>query len=176
MFKDNLSVFREIKDILRSISRAVGETVTVFKRCGFERECVFRFEVSEMLRYSIEIGERLPLHRGAGGKVILAFFGEDELNEYLKRVDLGDTSGVDLIAELKSVKEDGYCFSYGEREPYVAAFSVPLFRGDSGIMGSLSVSGPLERFKNRFREEHIALVKSKAFLVQELFSLVQGGQ
>ena len=172
VFKDNLKIYKEIENILRVISNKIGETVTIFRKRGFERECVFRFEVNEKLRYSIKVGERLPINKGAGGKVILAFLEKDELNRYIKKLKLSETDKAKLLEQLKEIREKKFYFSFGERDPYIAAFSVPLFNAEeNNIIGSLSISGPLNRFKERFKDKHIEFVKSKVPYIELLMNL-----
>ncbi len=170
VFREHLSAYVEVEDILRSISNEINETVTIFKRIGFERECLFRHEVKEQLRYTIEPGERLPLNRGAGGKVILAFFDSKTLQRYMDTLKFTKKEREDFIASLERIRENGFYFSYGERSPYAAAFSVPLFDKRGTVFGSLSVSGPIERFKERFKEKHVSFVKAKALDIQILLT------
>ncbi len=171
IFKDHLNVYSEVKNILHTISSEIGETVTVYRKQYFERECTFRFEANERLRYSIEIGAKLPLNKGAGGKVILAFFEEEQLNKYLKKLKLDKTAELELLKQIEQIKKEKFYFSYGERDPYVAAFSIPLFDIiKNNIIGSLSISGPMDRFRDRFKDKHIEFVRSKAVYIQALMN------
>ena len=54
--RDYLNVFTDIK-ILRIVSDEIGETITIFKKQHFEKECTFSFEVNTMFRYSIKVGK-----------------------------------------------------------------------------------------------------------------------
>jgi len=172
VFKDHLDAHIEVENILHVISSKIGETATIFKRQCFERECIFRSEADEKLRYSIKIGGRLPLNKGAGGKVILAFFEKKEFDKYLRELKLNKIAELELLKQLEEIREKKFYISHGERDPYVAAFSVPLFDiMKNNIIGSLSISGPLDRFKKRFKNKHIEFVKSKALQIQTLMNL-----
>jgi len=171
-FKDSLNIYTEVKNILRIISSEIGETVTVYRKEYFERACIFRFEANERLRYSIEIGKKLPLDKGAGGKVILSFFEKEELSEYLEKLKLDKIAELELLKQIEKIKREKFYFSYGERDPYVAAFAIPLFDIiKNNIIGSLSISGPLDRFRKRFKDKHIEFVKSKAIYIQALMNI-----
>ena len=66
-------------------------------------------------------------HRGAAGRLLLAFAGEKgESYEAIRR---------DLLA-----------ISHGERDPVCAGLSCPVFGPGDVAVGALSVSGPRERF------------------------------
>lgn len=91
------------------------------------RLCIARVDSNHPTLDRVAAGDRLPLDKGAAGKVLQAFCGVD-----------GN--------ELQSIREQGIAVSYGEVDPSCAAISVPVFGLDSELIGALSVSGPKERF------------------------------
>ncbi|MFC5952814.1 IclR family transcriptional regulator [Pseudonocardia lutea] len=92
------------------------------------------------------IGMRSPLHATAAGKVLLASFGFEALQEALDRPRQRFTERTviargALLAELTRVRDRGWAVTQGEFEADLNAVAVPL-RGASGqIAGALSVSG-----------------------------------
>ena len=91
------------------------------------RLCILRVDSNHPTLDRVRAGDRLPLDKGAAGKVLLAFSG------------VGD-------ADLQPVRQDGIAVSYGEVDPSCAAISVPVFGLNNELIGALSVSGPKERF------------------------------
>ena len=88
------------------------------------RLCLLRLDSKHSTLDRVRVGDVLPLHRGAAGKV-------------LSRSNDRDASmGTDAVLET----------SFGERDPSCAAIAGPVFGPGGEIMGSLSLSGPLERF------------------------------
>jgi DNA-binding IclR family transcriptional regulator len=80
----------------------------------------------------VPIGVPLPLDRGSGGKVLLAF---------------APTSGSEpeLSPELQKVRRRGWAASAGEREPGVASVSAPVLDRRGQVVAAIGVSGPIER-------------------------------
>ena len=60
---------------LHELVKATGESASFYVREGDIRSCVARVEGPQSVRHNVRIGERLPLNRGAPGRVILAFSG-----------------------------------------------------------------------------------------------------
>ncbi|MEU7817845.1 IclR family transcriptional regulator [Pseudonocardia sp. NPDC049154] len=92
------------------------------------------------------IGLRSPLYATAGGKVLLAGFGPDALQEALDRPRTRFTEHtlVDraaLLADLDEVRERGWAATHGELEVDLNAVAVGLHGASGQLAGTLSVSG-----------------------------------
>lgn len=162
VYLQSSSVVHSINDIIGELSQLLGETVTIYRLSGMERKCLMRIESTAALRHSIDIGQTLPLYKGAAGKIILAFSSNAFLDVYTKAVNISDlfTSQHALISCLKVIKKQQYAETYGEREAYLAAVAVPLFGAENEIFGALNVSGPIERFKKSIDYQAIQTIQA----------------
>lgn len=88
------------------------------------RLCLLRLDSKHSTLDRVRVGDVLPLHRGAAGKVLT------------RSNDRAGPMAAHAVLET----------SFGERDPSCAAIAGPVFGPGSEIMGSLSLSGPLERF------------------------------
>jgi DNA-binding IclR family transcriptional regulator len=104
-------------------------------REGDIRSCVARVEGPQSVRHNVRIGERLPLNKGAPGRVILAFSG---------------ASG----EPYESIRERGFHISLGEREAEVASVAAPVFGLNWRLLGSMCISGPSSRLTKAKLEKH----------------------
>ena len=86
----------------------------------------------------VNVGDRLPLPRGAGGKVLLAWLS----NEERKKIPEADAVPV---GELDKIRKQGYAISLGERDQGVSAISAPIFDASGRILCALAVAGPIVR-------------------------------
>jgi DNA-binding IclR family transcriptional regulator len=87
------------------------------------------------VRHNVRIGERLPLNKGAPGRVILAFSGaKGEIYE--------------------AIRERGYHISMGEREAEVSSVAAPIFGLNWRLLGSICISGPSSRLTKAKLEAH----------------------
>ena len=92
-----------------------------------------------------------PLHSTAGGKAILSKWPEAEVQAYI------DNNGLEAITEhtitdpdmlfdeLQQVRKDGYATNIEETFEGVGAVSIPIEDQDDGVIGALSISGPVNR-------------------------------
>ncbi|WP_445282062.1 IclR family transcriptional regulator domain-containing protein [Streptomyces sp. DSM 118148] len=103
-------------------------------------------DVHNPLRYHLPIGEKLPLHLGAG-KALAAWLPEDELRTLIDRstpftrISGQRVTADDLVADLRQVKDTGYALSVSERVLNVTAVSAPI-RHDEHVLGALSLPAP----------------------------------
>jgi DNA-binding IclR family transcriptional regulator len=120
------------RPVLADLADATGESAQLYVREGDQRVCVCVHERPSGLRDTVPLGAVLPLERGSGGKVLLAWAGDTDRFE------------VDPAA-LTGVRRRGWAQSVGEREAGVASVSAPVYAADGDVVGAISVSGPIER-------------------------------
>ena len=124
------------------------KTASLFVRLGFKRVLVERVEGLRPLRFSLPIGERLPLHVGAG-KVLAAAMPEKELKQMLD--ELGEMHLVsgeplarkELLAELDAIRREGYAVSLGERMLGIVAVAAPVIDPDGRTVAAVSWPAPM---------------------------------
>jgi IclR family acetate operon transcriptional repressor len=132
--------------VLQELAATTGLTSTLYVRVGLSRVLIARVEGLNPLRYQLPIGEKLPLHLGAG-KSLAAWLPEEELGTYLDsvapftRISGERVSADDLRGELQRTKENGHAVSLSERVLDVTAISAAIHRGDQ-LLGALSIAGP----------------------------------
>ncbi len=94
----------------------------------------------------------MPLERGASGKVLLAYSDDD-------------------FGEAVTIRKNGFALSLGERDPEVAAVSVPVFARSGRLVGALSLSGLITRFETAKQDDFAnALMQSSARLTKLISS------
>ena len=115
-----------------------------------KRLCVLRLDSNHATLDRVRVGDYLPLDRGAAGRI---------LTRGVPAQPVG--SGLELLA-----------VSLGERDPSCAAVAGPIFGPGQELLGSLSLSGPMERFN----ETTIAAMKPVLLAVCEQITRELGGQ
>jgi DNA-binding IclR family transcriptional regulator len=124
------------RPVLAALVEATGESAQLYVREGDNRVCVAVHERPSGLRDTVPLGSVLPLTRGSGGKVLLAW------------ADDGSEFAIDAEV-LAAVRRRGWAESVGEREAGVASVSAPVTRPDGTVVAAISVSGPIERLGER---------------------------
>jgi DNA-binding IclR family transcriptional regulator len=97
---------------------------------GQDRLCLFRENSRHSTLDRVDSGDRLPVRRGAAGKVLLAFGDEKEPG-----------------GEMDEIRTSCIAISLGERDKLCAGMAAPVFSGGQRLIGALSLSGPKERFQ-----------------------------
>ncbi len=104
------------RPVLESLRDETGESVQLFVVEGDQRRCVISLESTHGLRWIVPEGSLFPLDAGSAGRVLS-----------------GETG------------RHGWIDSVGEREAGVASVSAPVRNRDGGVVGAISISGPIER-------------------------------
>jgi DNA-binding IclR family transcriptional regulator len=119
------------------------------------------------LRPFADLGAPLPLHRGAAGKVLLAWLPRVE-RETLAAASMAlfdDDQSFDphqLHAELELVHAVGWAASDGERVSGVSALAAPVFNAAGHVAAALTLVAPSARLSEEQRANYIPLVREAA--------------
>ena len=142
------------RPVLQDLAAETGLTASLFRRVGWARVVLARVGGTRPLRYELPVGERLPLHLGAG-KAIAAWLTPQEIDEVLQADDLIGADGAPLDrdkfrADLKRIRDRGFSDARGERVPGMASVAAPVIDPDGVVIGAVQAAGhqedvPLER-------------------------------
>lgn len=111
---------------------------------------------TQSVHYAMRVGLRAPLYAGAAGRVLLAYSEPDVVKAYMERTQFraltpSTRTTPDSIAEnLRLVRSQGFCSSFGEMLKETAAIAVPVFDPAGAITGALMVAVPIERMKRNY--------------------------
>jgi DNA-binding IclR family transcriptional regulator len=151
------------RPVLEALRDETGESAQLFVRDGDRRLCVAASERPSGLRDTVPVGAVLPIDRGSGGKVLLAY-----------APDAASVAGVDL-AELETVRRRGWAASVAEREEGVCSVSAPVLDSAGRIHAALGVSGPLNRLGRQPGKLLSAPVVAAARELERRAGLVEAG-
>lgn len=122
---------RLARPIIQSLAEITGHTASFYVQHEFSRVLTVRVDGAQPLRYQIPIGQRLPLHVG-GGKVLAAGLEGEQLERFLAlHPDLDHASGrkvtrAELLADLETIRRQGYWHAIGEREAQMESLAAPV--------------------------------------------------
>jgi DNA-binding IclR family transcriptional regulator len=127
LYQKSLHPAEIVMPVLRQLVAITSESAALYVRASDKRLCAYRVASPRAVSDNVQQGELLPLNRGAGGHVLLAFSGQrgsiyDEARRRMCAVTLGD------------------------RDHETAAVARPVFGLDQKLEGALSLSGPIQRF------------------------------
>jgi len=152
---------------LERLARSTGESAQLYVREGDRRICIDAVESESELRTIVDIGASLPLTKGSGGKVFLAWGTERDralLNEAAARGDR-------LAQQVTTARRRGWAESLAEREPGVASVSAPVFGPHGALLAAISVSGPGSRLGTLRAKRYAPAVMDAAREIERALSV-----
>jgi DNA-binding IclR family transcriptional regulator len=137
-----------ISPVLESLVKVTHESAAFHVREGDKRLCLYRVDSEQALRDHIKVGDLLPIDKGAGGKVLLAFEGVPG-------------------KVFKQIREEMVFAISGDRIKEISGISAPVFNAE-GLIGVITLTMPTYRFNPKMSSQ----VKASAKKLTELL----GGQ
>lgn len=104
---------------------------------------------------------RRYFHCTAGGKAILAALPDERIHEILDTTEFTAhtprtlSTREELIAEIETIRDQGYALEEEEQLMGVRGVGVAVRRQDGSIAGAIAVSGPTGRLKDEFFYEDL---------------------
>jgi DNA-binding IclR family transcriptional regulator len=160
------------RPIIRDLANRTSETVALYVRFGRYRICVDGIEGSHQVRRIVPLGTRLPLYAGTGSKVVLAHLPLADQEDILSWADSDGLDEERIRMELETIRRTGYMAAVGDYTQEVGAISAPIFDAD-GVIGSITVSGPGQRWTLDAMEAHAPIVVGRARNLSELLGFAR---
>lgn len=148
----HLAVFSIARDSLENVTNTTGESTALYVETGGEMVCYVKSDSPLMIRHYVALGRPIPLYAGAAGKIFLAAYTPDQLDEYLRTKQLAPigsqtiTDPARLKAELEAIRINGIAWSTMETTTDAIALAAPIRNKNGSIIATISVAGPIERF------------------------------
>lgn len=131
LYQASFSLEAQVLPEMQALSRRTQESVAFHVRQGAQRLVLFRVDSPHLLRDHVRAGDVLPLDRGAGARVLMAYAGgRGRLHEQVRR--------------------DGYILLSGDRVPGLVGISAPVWNAAGELVGALTLTAPEGRVKPGF--------------------------
>jgi IclR family acetate operon transcriptional repressor len=153
--------------ILQELADASKETATLFIRLGLHRVPIQRVEGLHPLRYSLPLGQRLPLHLGPG-RLLAAAMPKEELTRLLESLDeirLSTGEGVtrgQFLEKLQDVREQGFLIAHSEHLFGVSSVSAPVLGPQGDVIAIMTVTGASDRLDDQKARDCVREVRRAA--------------
>jgi len=161
-----LDVVQEARPICRKLASDSGETVNIAVLSENSALYLDQFAGTSALQPHNWVGQHIPLHATANGKVLLSGLSDEELTRTLRTLPAYTgttiTSKRALRAELERVREQGYAVAVDELEIGLTALAAPIRNAHGDAIASVSVSGPSFRLDDERLEEVLPLLVDAA--------------
>lgn len=119
----------------------------------FEQGEVFYIEVlqgNHALTIAARVGQRLPAHCTASGRLFLAHLSPQELDDALskplaKYTDKTPTSPDEIRRQLEQIRQQGFSMDNEEFEAGIRAVSAPVYNHEGTMIAAMSIPSPTNR-------------------------------
>ncbi|ULT56091.1 IclR family transcriptional regulator [Neobacillus drentensis] len=174
-YLSNLDISKIAYPYLKEMQLHLDETVHLGILEGDEILTVNKLESQKsIVCTNSKIGLTKQLYCTAMGKAVLAELPENEVIDYLNRVELQAitentiTNPNELLMQLKEIKRNGYAIDDNEAETEVYCLGVSLYLNEY-TYGAFSVSVPSYRITPEVKEDIVQkLLKTKDSILREL--------
>jgi DNA-binding IclR family transcriptional regulator len=146
VYEQSFSLDKLVMPVLKALVKTTGESAAYHVRQGRERLCLYRVDSPHPVRDHARVGDLLPLGKGAGGRVLVAF--DAELGDWVK----SDRN------HYARVRADGFEALVGDRHSEIAGISAPVFHKNGELAAALTLTMPAHRYD----EHHVRHVLAAA--------------
>lgn len=119
---------------MRALVERTQESVAFHVRQGDQRLVLLRVDSPQLLRDHVRAGDVLPLDRGAGGRVLMAYAGAQG-------------------PIYDQVRQDGHVMLSSDRIPGLVGISAPVWDAGHHLVGALTLTAPEQRVQAFFVDE-----------------------
>jgi DNA-binding IclR family transcriptional regulator len=148
---DRLDFRRAAHSLLRDLNLRTQETVHLAILQETRAISIEKFVSPQPVGLDARLGGVMPLHCSGAGKTLLAYQGEDFLNQVahapgLTRMTAHTITGLSqLRRELERIRQQGYALDQEEAVDGLRCVAGPVFDHTGQIVAAFSVAGPATR-------------------------------
>lgn len=160
------------RSILRSLSEQIGETVSLAAPNGAKLIYFDRLESHWPFQVNLKIGDALPLHCCASGKLYLSTIEVETASEIYKNISPQKsarntiTGTAKFAKELAKIRDAGYAIDNEEWFDDMIGASVPIFSHNGALIACLSTHALVTRKSLDLLAAQIPLMQEAARKLQ----------
>jgi DNA-binding IclR family transcriptional regulator len=161
---NQLDLRKEAEPFLKDLAERTKETVHMVILDRYEVVYIDKVETDQHtsgLRMASRVGLRYPAHSCAVGKVLLADFSEEVLNNFVKekglpkRTENTITNFTQLKEHLNLVRGQGYAIDDEENEKGIRCVAAPIRNEAGKAIAAVSISGPAFQVTKKMAQERL---------------------
>ncbi|MFZ7126541.1 MAG: IclR family transcriptional regulator [Desulfobacterales bacterium] len=168
--------------MMQELANAFGETVNLGHWDGRGIVHLDKIDSTEILRMDSGLGTQAPAYCTGLGKAILAFLPEEEVDHYLRNVELLPLTPNTLVtpdslkAELHQIRKIGFAVDSEELSIGLRCVAAPVFDYAGKARYALSISGPTHRISDSRIDSMTTRIKAACKNLSEKLGAPEGHQ
>jgi IclR family acetate operon transcriptional repressor len=166
-YLENVDIVKISRPVIQQVTAATGESTALGVKNAWEIVNLCKEDSPQLVKPTLQIGERSPLYASACGKAILAHMSEDEIEGYLSSVSLQPitpktiTNPKALRAQLRRIRAKGVAYNREEISEQIIAVAAPVFDVYGSVNAAIVVSFPITRTSPK-KEKSLEKIISEA--------------
>ncbi len=160
---------------MRALRDEINETIFVGALSEGKVVILEELPSFQLVKFTVEIGHRVPIHASAPGKAILAYLPPAEQNDLLAHIaftrfnDRTIPGMKAMQAEIEKVQQLGYALDLGEEVDEIWCAASPVLDYRAYPIASIWLSGPGFRISQMDLKRVGTVVREHALRVSHLF-------
>lgn len=161
-------------EIMSALAARTGESISLGSRSGGDAVVLMHVASAQPLRFERKVGDHIPLHASALGKVLLAWSPEPTEDTLRSIAPLAAVTGDTITtvramaADLRGVRDRGYAVATGEEVPGIRSVSAPVLDSHGTAIAAVEVSGPSDRLRDGDVAEFARILAGGAGAIQHV--------
>jgi DNA-binding IclR family transcriptional regulator len=166
------------RQLLRQLAEQTQETTHLCVVDQFQCYYLDKVDSEQAVRISTYIGQRLPLHCSAVGKVLMSGMTEEEVERIIEQQGLPGftentiTDRKALAVELAKIREEGLALDDEEYDIGLRCLAAPVKDSRGRVVAAISLSGPVQRLSMKVVQRYASFVKDAAAQVSRKLGYV----
>lgn len=151
----NLEIHREAFEPLKSLVSKIDESAHISMLEGIHLIYLLKVECKQRIRLLSHVGQYRPPSCSSSGKLLLAYQPIEMIDKVIqnglpKRGPNSVTDPDQLLDELITIKQNGYCVCIDEMHDDVVSIASPIRDYTGRVIASVSIAGPRQRIHKEY--------------------------
>jgi IclR family KDG regulon transcriptional repressor len=161
---NQLDLRKLAEPLLKELVESTRETVHMVIIDNNEVVYIDKIETEQStggLKMSSMVGSRNPAHSSAVGKVLLSYYLDEEIDNFIKEKGLPPktlrtiTDPLQLKEQLMIINKQGYAIDDEENEAGIRCVAAPIFNDKGKAVSAISLSGPAFRVTKKLIQDSL---------------------
>lgn len=154
-FYSNMEITKIARPRIKKLVKKIDETALLIQYIDNKVVVIDKTVGDKPLQLGLRIGVELPLLRGVGSKIILAFSPDEKADKIISRNPDPKVDITKLKEDLKSIRGKGYTISNEEVYKDILAVGAPIFNKDGKLEAVISIGGLSTTYKNLEKRDKV---------------------
>ena len=167
-----------IHPYLEQINRETKLMAFLGIKSGLRAIIIDKIDSTFDIKVMSEVGMRIPLLAGAGGKALLSRLPDDEIDKILSKNELKPFTRFSCIdketykAMIQKTRDEGIAYDMEEYLEGIRAFAVPLKLHRQDLVAAIWVVGLKDQIKDEYIESYSEFIKGISNKIEALYALM----